>query len=109
MLVEIGQALHFLNVLIVHAIPALGELHLPFPPLRVGERVFEFQRGTVVHHLDPLDDVQFVARGHAGVDPVVVAYEVLRVHDQGVLFPPADRFAVEAAHDDIGIGTGGRP
>ena len=42
--------------------------------------------------------------GHAGVDPVVVTHEVLRVHHQRVLLPAADRLAVEAADDDVGIG-----
>src|SRR5689334_24765697 len=44
--------------------------------------------------------------GHALIDPVMrIVREILRFDDQRVAFPVPDRFAVEGAHDDIGVGV----
>ncbi len=78
----------------------------PFQLFGVGQRVLDLDRLAVLDQPHALDDVQRVARRNARaalVEPVVVARKILRVDDQRVAFPVADRLAVEARHDDVGI------
>ena len=99
MLVQVRQTRHFLNVLVVDAVEALGALPLAFPMLRVGHRVLDLELLAVVDQADALDDVQLLAGGNgcaALIHPVVIATEADRVDDQRVAFPAADRLAVEA-------------
>ena len=108
MLVQVRQAHDLLDVDVVHAVEALGALPLAFPVLRIGHRVLDLELLAAVQQPEPLDDAQLLAGGNRGaalIHPVVIAAEVPGVHDQRVAFPTANRFAVERAHDDVGIGV----
>src|SRR5678809_237031 len=60
MLIEIRQARHFLDVLVVDAIEPLGALPVAFPMLRVGHGVLDLELRA--DHLEALHDVQLLTR-----------------------------------------------
>src|SRR5678815_3409777 len=55
-LVQVGQAGHFLDVDVVNPVEALGALPLPVPVLRVRHRVLDLELLPLAHQFDPLDD-----------------------------------------------------
>lgn len=73
------------------------------PDLRISQGVLDQELLAVVGQPDSLDHLEVFGQRDAVVEEVILGAEVPRDHDQGVVFPAANRFSLIGGREKVRI------